>query len=356
MTAVIRKAMKVGFDKKQKPSMFLANLFKPEMLDGIKVELQGRVVESYYSVDVKLGTGGRYHSLSEFDKKDFVVPEYNDISSLSEEDMFKAQFGQTEYAQTASVINSINDGQAIFSNSQRRSEEKQASDGLFYGKIVLAGGSKIDFKKKATHSISVKDAKWNTEGADPIEVLTKAIDLCVKDGETSSSEWNLIMEDKGLNALLGNTKFKSKSNWNDGIKRTDINMPIEKTPKAFFHGRISCGSYLVNVWTYSEKYTVPKGFGFAKEGQKCGYIPEACALLVPMNPNFVRYYGAINNTNAPAKDGIGGAKLELVKTEQLPYAYDTLDDGSATTKFGVKSRPLLIPADIDSFATIHDIV
>ena len=49
-------------------------------------------------------------------------------------------------------------------------------------------------------------------------------------------------------------------------------------------------------------------------------------------------------------------KLELIEKEQLPYAYDVLDDGSATTKYGVKSRPLLIPADIDSFATIHDIV
>lgn len=356
MTAVIKKAMEVGFDKKQKPSMFLANLFQPKLLDGIKVELQGRVVESYYSVDVKLGTGGRYNSLDEYDKKEFVVPEYNDIASLTEEDMFKAQFGETEYAKTASIINSINDGQEIFSNKQRRSEEKQASDGLFYGKIVLAGGNKIDFKKKETHTISVANAKWNTASGDPISVLTNAIDVCIKDGESNASEWNLILEDKGLNALLGNAKFKEGSNWNSGIKRTDIAMPIEKTPKAMFHGRISVGSYLVNVWTYTEKYTVPKGFGFAKEGQKFGYIPDGCALLVPMNPNFVRYYGAINNTNAPTKAGIGGAKLELVKKEQLPYAYDVLDDGSATTKYGVKSRPLLIPADIDSFATIHDIV
>ena len=356
MTGAVKKAMEIGFDNRQKPSMFLANLFKKKQLKGIKVELQGRVVESYYSVDVKLGTGGRYNSLDEYDKKEFVVPEYNDIASLTEEDVFKAQFGQTEYDQAANIIESINDGQEIFSDKQRRSEEKQASDGLFTGKIVLAGGNKINFNKKASHSISVSSAKWNTQSGDPISVLKTAIGLCIADAKISASEWNFVLDEAGFDALIGNANFKAKSNWNDGIKRTDINMPEELTPGAMFHGRISVGSYIVNIWTYPEKYTVPKGYGFANEGQQFGYIPSGCALLVPMNPNFVRYYGAINNTNAQIKPGIGGTKLELVEKEQLPYAYDVLDDGSATTKYGVKSRPLLIPADIDSFATIHDIV
>lgn len=356
MADVIRKAMEVGFDKKQKPSMFLANLFKKVQLKGIKVEIQGRVVEGYYSVDTKLGTGGRYNSLDEYDKRDFTVPEYNDIASLNEEDVFKAQLGQTEYDQTANILNSINDGQEIFSDKQRRSEEKQASDGLFYGKITLAGGNKIDFKKKDTHKISVSTAKWNTANADPTKVLSNAISLCMKDGKIGVSEWNLIFESKGLDALLGNENFRKNSKWNDGIKRTDINMPVEATPGAMFHGRATIGGYIVNIWSYDEAYTVPKGFGFANEGEQFGYIPAGCALLVPMNPNFKRYYGAINNTNAPTTPGIGGNKLQLVEQEQLPYAYDVLEDGSATTKYGVKSRPLLVPVDIDCFATIHDIV
>ena len=356
MADVIRKAMEVGFDLKQKPSMFLSNLFKKKQLKGIKVELQGRVVEGYYSVDVKLGTGGRYNSLDEYEKRDFIVPEYNDIASLTEEDVFKAQFGQTEYDQTANIINAINDGQEIFSDKQRRAEEKQASDALFEGRIVLAGGNKIDFKKKATHKKSVSSAKWNTAGGDPIQVIQDLIALCLADGKISTSEWNLVFEDKGLNAFLGNAKVKENGNWNEGIKRTDINMPVESTPGAMFHGRISAGSYLVNIWSYNEKYTVPKGYGFAHEGEQFGYIPSGCAALLPMNPNFVKYYGAINNTNAPTTPGIGGNKLELIEREQLPYAYDVLDDGSATTKYGVKSRPLCVPVEIDSFATIHDIV
>lgn len=352
----VKKVMEVGFDKRQKPSMLLSNLFKVKPLDGIKVEIQGRSVRNFYSVDVKLGTGGRYNSLDEYDKRDFVVPEYNDIANLSEEDVFKAQLGETEYEQTAKVINAINDGQEIFSDKQRRAEEKQASDALFYGKVALCGGNKIEYNKKATHSISVADKKWNTDNGDPIEVIKNAIALCLHDGNFSAAEWNLFLEESSLDAFLGNKNFKANSNWNEGIKRTDINMPVEATPGGMFHGRISVGSYLVNIWSYNEKYVVPKGYGFAHEGEEFGYIPSGCALLVPMNPNFKRYYGAINNVNAPTTPGIGGNKLQLVKQQQLPYAYDVLVDGSATTKYGVKSRPLLVPVDVDCFATIHNIV
>lgn len=356
MTSAVRKCMEIGFDNRKKPTMFLTNLFKPKQLDGIKVELQGRTVAGYYSVDVKLGTGGRYNSLDEYDKKEFTVPEYNDIASLSEEDVFKAQFGQTEYDKTAKILESINDGQVIFSDKQRRSEEKQASDGLFNGKIVLAGGNEIKFNKKTTHSISLTSAKWTSASSDPLAVIESAIELCITDGKISAPEWNIVFESKGINAFLNHEKVKNSSDWQKGIKRTDINMPVADTQGAMFHGRIACGSYIVNIWSYSEKYTVPKGFGYAKEGKECGYIPDGCALLVPMNPQFVRYYGAINNVNAPAKPGIGGVKLDLVKTEQLAYAYDVVANGSVTTKYGVKSRPLLIPANIDCFATIHDIV
>ena len=356
MTDVIRKAMEVGFDKKQKPSMFLSNLFKKKQLKGIKVELQGRVVKGVYSVDVKLGTGGRYNALEEYDKRDFIVPEYNDIASLTEEDMFKAQFGQTEYDQTASIINTINDGQEILSDKQRRAEEKQASDALFEGKIVLTGGNTIDFKKKSAHNVNKTSAKWNTSGGDPIADISALIQLCITDAKISASEWNLVLEEGGLNALLGNANFKANSNWNEGIKRSDIAMPEELTAGAMFHGRFSCGSYIVNLWSYNEKYTIPTGYGFANEGNSYGYIPSGKGLLFPMNPNFVRYYGAINNTNAPSNAGIGGNKLELREVEQLPYAYDVLEDGSATTKFGVKSRPLYVPVDVHSFGTFYNLI
>lgn len=356
MDKLVKQAVEVVFDKKQKPSMFLSNFFEKKLLKTIKVKLQGRVVKSIYSVDVKLGTGGRRVDLSQYDEKEYTVPEYNNYATITEEDMFDVQLGETEYeAKAANVVDLITDRQEPISDMHRRAEEKQASDGLFFGKIVLADKSEIEFNKKETHTIDVSSAKWTNANTKPLLVIQSGCQLCIDDGLLAESEFNLIMENAGIAALLSNPNFKESSNILNGIKRTDIGIPVEKTPGAMFHGQFSCESYRINLWSYNEKYTIPEGFGFANEGKKVGYIPHGCAVLLPMNPKFNRYYGAMNNVASRATD-VGGSRLQLIETEQLPYAYDKLEGGSAWTEAGVKSRPLLVPADIDSFVTFNGIV
>lgn len=356
MVDLVKKAVEVVFDKKRECPMLLSNLFTKKQLKGIKVEVQGRVVKSVYSVDVKLGTGGRRVDLSSHDTKEFTVPEYNDYATITEEDMFKVQLGQTEYEQkAASIVELITDRQQPISRMHRRAEEKQASDALFQGKVVLADGTKVEYNKKDTHTISAASAKWNTANGKPTEMIKNACRLCADDGLISTAAFNLWMEDSGFSALLSSEDFEKNSKHLAGIKRTDINMPVEKTPGGIFHGQFSVGSFIINLWTYNEKYEIPTGYGFANEGAKVGYIPTGCALLLPTEVNFRRYYGAINNVASRAVD-IGGSKLQLVETEQLPYAYDDLEGGSAVTYAGVKSRPLLVPVDIDSFVTFKDLV
>ena len=175
MVDQLKKAMEVGFDKRKKPSMLLSNLFRTKLLKTTKVELQGRSVKSIYSVDVKLGTGGRRVELSSYDKKGFTVPEYNAFEVITEEDMFRTQFGETEYnQQVANAANLINDKQIPISDMQRRAVEKQASDALFQGVITLIGGVKVEFNKKSTHTISKSAAKWNTTGGDPVKDIEDA--------------------------------------------------------------------------------------------------------------------------------------------------------------------------------------
>jgi len=352
--SLIKKTMQIGFSKRQKCPGFLTNLFRKEQLDGIKVEIQKEIIDNQYAVDVQLGTGGRRVDFNSFDVEEYTVPEYNNYGTITEEDMFKVQFGETEYeAKAAKISNLINKHQTIISGWQRYSEEKQAADGLFNGQIVLANGKKITFNKKASHSIT-PDYAWNNGSGNPVDDLADACQLAFDDGKIGVSTFNLILENQGLAALLGNAKFQANSNKEQGISRTDIQMPVEKTPGAMFHGQFSVGSYKVNVWSYNAKYKIPTGYGFDGEGTEVGFIKTGTGLLVPENPNFVRYYGAVNDANAPSE--LGGSKLNLQKVEQLPYAYDKLNGGSAVTIAGVKSRPMLVPVDIDCFISFGGLV
>ena len=351
--SLIKKAMEIGFSKRQACPLFLANLYRKEQLDGIKVEIQKEIIDNQYSVDVQLGTGGRRADFNSYDVEEFTVPEYNNYGTITEEDMFKVQFGETEYTtKAAKIANLINKHQTIISGWQRYSEEKQAADGLFNGKIVLANGREIKFNKKDSHSI--KADAWDVADNNPLDVLSAACQTAFDDGKIGVSTFNLILENKGLAALLGNEKFRKSCNKEQGISRTDINMPVEKTPGAMFHGQFSAGSYKLNVWTYNAKYKIPKGYGFEGEGTEVGFIKSGTGLLIPDKPNFVKYYGAVNNANASSE--LGGAKLDLQLVEQLPYAYDKLNGGSAVTLAGVKSRPMLVPVDIDCFVSFSGLV
>lgn len=357
MSDLLKKTVEVVFDKKQKPSMFLANLFKPKKLKGIKVQLQSRAIKNLYSVDVAIGTGGRYVDMSKYQKVDYVVPELNDLSNITEVDMFEAQLGETEYeGKVAKAADLITDRQEIISDMQRRSENKQAADALFNGKIVLSNGDKIEFNKKATHTIDLTSKKFNSTSGNPVDEIADACQLCCTDGKISAATFNFIATDKVIRALLANQKFRDNSDAMKGINRTNVGMPEELTPGATFHGQFGCGSFNVNLWSYDERYEIPTGFNFANEGTEVTYIPAGCALLVPMNPNFIRYYGALNSVDASTGANIAGAKLNYQEAEQLPYAYDVVDNGSAVTKAGVKSRPLCVPADVDVFATFKNLI
>jgi len=358
MADLVKKIMKVSFDKKQKPSMFLRNFFKKNQLDTNTIELQGRTVKSVYSVDVKAGTGGRLFDISKHTSKEYTLPEYNDYSVIDENDMDKLHLGETEYTKAkdaAKIADLITDRQEIISYAQRRAEEKQASDALFQGEIVLVGGDKITFDKLASHTIDKAAKKWTDDSSDPISDIKNACKLCNEDGENNSTLFNLILEDSGLIALTHNKNFKENSNYNNGIQRSEINIPEELTPGGVFHGRFSAGSYKINLWTYNEKYTIPKGFNFANEGSKVGYIPAGCGALIPDNPNFSCNYGTVSNVDASNNSNIAGSKVTKQQVEQLPYAYDRVEHGSAWTEAGVKSRFACIPDDVNSFATFKNI-
>ncbi|MBQ9149860.1 major capsid protein [bacterium] len=358
---IFKTSMLEVFKKVAEPTSFISNFYAPKLLDGISIELQGQDVAATYSVDTKIGTGGRRHSFGYHDTKTIVVPEYNDFVDISEEDAYRVQLGETAYTkQVGSLVNLVTNRQKDLSAMQKRAEEKQAVDALFNGKIVLADGQSIEFRKKETHNIDCTGKKWNAiDGGvstnDPLKSIEEACKLCVNDGRITGGEFNLILEDEGASALLSNTIFINNSNQKHGINRTNISIPEEKTLGAFFHGQFSAGSYTINLWSYNAQYAIPKGFNFANEGKQTTYIPKGAALIIPTKTEFVRAYGSLNEV-APQKALPLGGTMALVKAEQLPYAYPLVFNGSNILQAGVKSRPLYIPKNIDATCTLTNLV
>ena len=198
--------------------------------------------------------------------------------------------------------------------------------------------------------------KLKSANSDIVNDIADACQLCNKDGKISASTFNFIATDAVIRALLADEVFRANSDAQKGINRTNVGMPEELTPGATFHGQFACGSFNINLWSYDETYEIPKGFNFANEGKEVTYIPSGAAVILPMNPKFDRFYGALNSVDASTGANVAGAKLDLKQAQQLPYAYDVVDNGSAVTKAGVKSRPLCVPSDVDVFVTFKNLI
>lgn len=63
-------------------------------------------------------------------------------------------------------------------------------------------------------------------------------------------------------------------------------MPEEKTPGATLSGRIACGAYIVNIWSYDGTFTIPKGFNLKDEGKTSSFIPDGRGILIPKTRNL----------------------------------------------------------------------
>lgn len=345
-----RKLELETFEKKINPTTALWALGDVKMRSGLTVRIQKRILKNIPAVDVALGTGGRYTTSDKYDYVDFTVPEYNQMEKITEEDVFKVHFGETEYSQAANIIELVTDKQATLQDTIILAQELQARDALFFGKITLTSGNVIDYNLKDTHKITVEN-KWNAANGTPLTDLSDAADVIINDSRLTSPIFHLYMEEKGMNALLSNPEFKSNADYDAGYKRTQVAMPLEKTPGVTYHGTFAKGSKIFHLWGYKATYTVPEGYNYADEGKQKTYIPTGQALLFNEGTKFQANYGAINDTNNQKTD-VPTGRLNLKKVKYLPYSYGVTQHGSSWTDVGVKSRPLFVPIDVDGYAVL----
>ena len=341
-----------AFEARQRPSGFFTNLCKKIHTLSGKVELQTRTIKNIISVDVQKGTGARYHDLSGYDTVEYEIPLYNDAEKIPETFFDEQQFGETKYTYNAAkLVNRISNGQGIFSDAQRRAEQKQVADGILTGKVTLVGGDAIEYKKDATHDITPTN-KWASADATIATDVAKACKLSRIDGKHGSKTFNLLLNGDDVNSVITNPEIQKLAKSLDGISRVAIGMPEEKTPGGTLEGVFATNDNIIYVWSNSETFTIPEGYGFDNEGQEASYLPQGRAILLPANCSSLEfYYGGV----VRPKPGADPLTLKPEDVEQLAWQYATTIGGCTIFEYGVKSRPLFVPRNIDEIVTFSGI-
>lgn len=342
-----------GFEQRQKPSLFLTNLCKKKLIYQGVVEFDRRKVKSLYSVNVPQCRGGRAHDLTAYETVEFKIPKYNDYSRLDEDFLEEKSFGETPYVyKQAKLINKITHDQGIFSDFQRRAQEKQVADGLLNGKIVLIDKSEIAFNKLDKQDISATK-KWSDDTSKPLDDMNAAAQVVVDEGKVGTSSFNWILNGADIDAFLGNSQVQKNAKKLEGIDRVAIGMPEEITLGAALHGFISAGGFKHYIWSYNGTYDIPTGFKFAYEGTSVSFIPKGRSICLPagVDLGFKMYYGGLVKPSLGA-DAINYEKLLV---EQLPWAYTKTEAGTTSFEYGVKSKPLFVPENPHGYATLRGI-
>lgn len=351
-----RKAMIPLVTEKLPEVGFLSSFFQtPEsnIRQSPTIEVEIKRKKNFYPVDIAPATGIRFNKRSLYTNKEYMPPAYKEGFILRAEELQKKLAGENPYdaektSYIASAVAIMTEDALDVASKIKLGIEKQASDAFFNGSITLVNGDTINYSKKGTHNVT-PTTKWNATGGDPIADITALCQVIRRDSLSSANTFDMIVDEAVLNALYANQIMKDRANF----RRADlitINMPKYINQEgASFHGIISAGSNTIYLWTYTADYTIPEGFGLANEGTKQNLIPSEACLLLARNSRYDLVYAGIPRLYSPMS---GFPMPTGEKGKALPFVYE--DKENEAIKYGLESRPLCIPTEIDTFGTFVD--
>jgi hypothetical protein len=359
VTQLEKRTMLAAFRQKMSPTGFLAGWFRTAeqfMFRSRTAVIDVKRNDEPIAVDVTWGTGGRKVDNKQFTTKEYRPPMYDEYTSYFEEELNKRMPGMTEYDETAyqaQFMALLTDDMVEIQEMIQRSIEKQASDVLFTGKIVLHNGDEIDYKQKATHNFTPA-ILWNNSSAVPTQDILTGSTLNRKDGKTDSKI--AVFGEQAWEDFLARN-IEDQLRWdNRRANLADITPPVKNTDGAVFHGTFTAGSYGFQAWTYPQFYKVPVGFGYPNEGTLVPYVPTDKVLVLP-NSNeidlrllFAGIPTLVDRVDPRlAQVGITRVPRNII-VDFHPYAH--VDDKKVCVEAGVRSAPLCVPTQIDGWTVI----
>ena len=153
------------------------------------------------------------------------------------------------------LVEDVAEKLAMLTAKIERAKEKQCAEVFETGVVILNNGDNIDFKRKATSLVDLTGAGgyWSTTTTDVESQLIAAAEFIRQKGKNGSATFNITMSGAAWVLLKKTDYFKNTANYNQ-VKLMDINLPQAAVGGSAYHGQISAGAYIFNVWTYDEVY------------------------------------------------------------------------------------------------------
>lgn len=339
-------------------SMFLSRMFtiKPGgIYNGGKVAIDIQRFGEDVAIAIKKCTGPNLNDFDIFTTKEFTPPAYGEAFPMDVCDLVERMTGvdpytaaYTEYA--AQMVKHMSTGFVLVDNKIKRAVELQASQILQTGTLTLtdADGAtvyELDFKPKATHFPNAA-AIWSG-ASDKLGDLQSLADVISADGQAQAKR--CIFGATALRLFLADTDVIAALD-NRRMELGEV-APEFAGAGAVFYGHVWVGTYKLEIWAYAATFKHPQTGGITKyiDDDKVVMIGDGVRLdmtsarvPLPLGPD-PRVASLVPGRMSSREEGF----------DVTPNVYCTPDGEQVMGS--LRSRPLLIPVQIDGFGCLDTI-
>lgn len=334
---VYTKKLISTYAERPKPSNFLRSFFPTVLSPTLEVSIEVQRGDELVAVDVFRGDDGNRNQWTKSSEKIFIPPYYREGFDATKLQLYDRLYAAQSIndAIFAKLINDVVNKQIQLKNKIERAIEIQCKQVLETGIILNAGtNTSIDYKRKAASIVDPGAGNYWANAINPFDQIEAGCVFLRTVGKAQVGTFNLILGNTAKADLYKNTTFLARQNLFN-LKLDDMRPPQKEAVGAAFHGQMSAGSYLVNVWTYPEYYKDANGV-------MQPYIDNKLGILLPEVTDFQTAFGAVPQVVEPGAMPIMG---DFVFT-------DYVDVPKRAHMYDVESCPLAIPTAIDQIYTL----
>jgi hypothetical protein len=341
-------------DEAPAPRYFTAQFPNQIFFNTEEVELDiERETEDVAIVIQDLTTGTRKNEAGKFTNKSFKPPIYNEEFGITSFDLIKRQAGDNPFENpdfAAHAVKKSLDGARKLQNKVARAVELQAAQVMTTGELILTDDAgvalfSLDFQPKSSHFTT--PTAWAADGltGDPLGNIGALAQVIRRDGRKNpkrvsfgAGAWGRFMANAAVKLQLNSIGHQQLI----GLQKPSLNVDEGATFMGFF----TSGTYVFEAWVYDATYKHPQ------TGATTPYLPDNKVVLSSPGADMRLLYGAIPRLVPPdprveqfIPSFLRGPGFGLSN-----YAWITPD--GTHVKLSVGSRPLVLPAALDTFGCI----
>lgn len=345
---LIAKKVVGKFEEKIPVRNGFSGFFKKETTSALMVDVEVQRDNDFIAVDVKRFAEGNHNTYTRSTEHTYLPPFYKEIYDFNRDDVYLKTVAQ-------GVTNNVGINQAISKNALKaltknknkilRAIQKQQADVMQYGVVTMKNGDTIDYRRKSESMVDLTTGNyWNEESTDPKKDFTNAMKFLRSEGNSSGESINAVMREEAMNALLANAAMQKLLD-SRRIDRGKIIMPqFDNTTGMAFQGQIAAGDFVLNLWTYNEKYKDPETL------EDKYYLDRENVVVIPNDFQGKQIYGGLPYMRTVIMGGQSVKMPSIMEKDFLVRAYS--DEKTISSSLELTSAPVSVPFTIDKIYTM----